>query len=298
MVSSNGELDAQCLFDTSCQASSVAWYGGEIFATDVDIDKIIYNAREEQRSDTIKRLLDAALHPRSEHFPRDERLISSQSLMWLSEIHEDIDMEQWIRATLLYADLQLSFEQIPSDPFHVERIFELEPKRDIQDFLQHFVFVPSGQYQIGCKSSAIDGSEPPAAFHYIRQACFSIMRTPVTNAIWNSFVRTPKVIGHPTFPVINVSFFEAAQFASIVTDIFRGHFGRSTFQFRLPSEYEWEVAASGPLHLRYPWGNYFDSSRCNSGMRISRPVQVSSYSPLGDSPFGCQDMSGNIRELD
>jgi formylglycine-generating enzyme required for sulfatase activity len=49
--------------------------------------------------------------------------------------------------------------------------------------------------------------------------------------------------------------------------------------------------------LEYPWGNEFDKAKCNSsegGKGNTTPVGL--YSPQGDSPYGCADMSGNVWE--
>ena len=49
---------------------------------------------------------------------------------------------------------------------------------------------------------------------------------------------------------------------------------------------------------RYPWGDEWDSSRCNltpfTDARGSMSVGL--YSPLGDSAYGCADMAGNVCE--
>ncbi len=65
--------------------------------------------------------------------------------------------------------------------------------------------------------------------------------------------------------------------------------------FRLPTEIEWEWAASGGKR-KYPWGNEEpDEARANYDNKLGQTAPVDTY-PAGATPEGLMDMAGNVWE--
>lgn len=66
---------------------------------------------------------------------------------------------------------------------------------------------------------------------------------------------------------------------------------------RLPTQYEWEIAARGSTERLYPWGNEPpDSTRANYNFIIGHTTPVGSYKK-GSTPEGVYDLAGNVWEL-
>ncbi len=162
--------------------------------------------------------------------------------------------------------------------------------------------------------------------HWVRLGTFLIGRFPVTVGQYAAFLAESGYVpdGLPAarldafnerLPVCHVSWNDANAFCEWLS--FAG--GRG---FRLPTEAEWERAARGDDGRRYPWGDASPCAdgrglpdfaqgfrraypwgrpmrascrRCNCAREFGNPTPVGSF-PDGASPWGCQDMLGNVWE--
>jgi formylglycine-generating enzyme required for sulfatase activity len=94
---------------------------------------------------------------------------------------------------------------------------------------------------------------------------------------------------HADHPVVSVSWRDALAYAQWLAQV-------TGEPWRLSTEAEWEKAARGIDGRIYPWGNQWDNTRANTkdeGLKATTPV--GSY-PGGASPYGTQDMVGNVWE--
>jgi serine/threonine protein kinase len=90
----------------------------------------------------------------------------------------------------------------------------------------------------------------------------------------------PGLMSHPA---VHVSWLDASAYANWA--------GK-----HLPSEAQWEKAARGTDGRKYPWGKSApDGTRANYGLSRRGTVPVGSF-PAGASPYGVQDLAGNVWE--
>ncbi len=102
---------------------------------------------------------------------------------------------------------------------------------------------------------------------------------------------------HANHPRDNVSWYQAVAFTRWLTAKYQvAGLLADGVEIRLPTEQEWEYAASGTDERKYPYPGDFDATRSNfSETGIGQTSAVGLFAN-GASPFGIFDMSGNLWE--
>ena len=162
------------------------------------------------------------------------------------------------------------------------------------------VCVPAGEFRMG--ADPMDQSTPFAEQpqHTVWLSAYQIGWRPVTNAQYAIYARTRGLNwsapeDKADHPAVGMSWFEAVAFCEWASQMT----GR---RVALPTEAQWEKAARGSSApsaqaRAYPWGDVApDARRCNFDGHESGTTAVGQFSPWGDSPYGCQDMAGNVWE--
>ncbi|MEG3921316.1 ergothioneine biosynthesis protein EgtB [Microcoleus sp. T3_A4] len=173
--------------------------------------------------------------------------------------------------------------------------------------------VPGGEFYMG--SDAAEALDNERSRHLCYLEAYSIDRYPVTCRQYREFMESGgyqnpdwwsadgwkwlqgEAVSQPLYwsensafnnhPVCGVSWYEAEAYCNFI--------GK-----RLPSEAEWEKAASwdatNQTYRIYPWGEEPpNGSLCNHGNNIANTSPVDAF-PKGASAIGCYDMLGNVWE--
>lgn len=182
--------------------------------------------------------------------------------------------------------------------------YPLTPERDARSLLPSLIYVardagimtlvPGGAFLLGsARADALPEEQPQRS---VVLAAFYVDRYEVTNRRYAKFVARTGHAPPPHWsggvpapalldlPVTWVSYDDAVAYLRWAGG-------------RLPTEIEWERAARGVDGRTYPWGEQLPTTELAQigQLAATSPAPVASH-PLGASPMGCVDMSGNALE--
>lgn len=161
-----------------------------------------------------------------------------------------------------------------------------------------FCTVPAGSFRMGSEENDKEtyGDEKPAHDCDLPYG-YQMGKYPVTMAQFREFVAECRYEGWhgeslrlpASWPAVGVSWYDALAFCEWLSK----RWGK---RVTLPSEAEWEKAARGEKGRRYPWGEEFDANRANCRETQIGEASVVGCFPGGASPYGCEEMAGNVWE--
>jgi formylglycine-generating enzyme required for sulfatase activity len=231
------------------------------------------------------------------------------------------ELERWVAdacrqigAREVEHDVPMAGDQV--DVYEEPQAEPAEPLPTLSPDVPATICIPGGPFWIGSLPDDPDahGNETPR--REVNLPAYEIGRYPVTNAQYARFLAdnpdypvpfSNEERAHPynwdsqsriypggkaDHPVVLVSWEDALAYCHWLSRVT----GRS---YCLPTEEEWEKAARGslPEARRYPWGDEWQSSACNTReLGRNGTTSVYEFERINQSPFGVVDMAGNVWE--
>ena len=235
------------------------------------------------------------------------------------------------RTALLLARQQLGTNQEVIMTIEEMKISSYTQEVNTNSYMQ-FCYVPAGPFWMG--SDEYDNEKPQHLNRSIGYN-YWISRYPVTVAEFHEFVNqagykpeNSNALKDPfNRPVRYVTWYESIKFCEWLTQKWQqaGHLPKD-WRIKLPSEAEWEKAARGGLEIparaiirpineasfdgspnlkleknpepkrSYPWGDESNPNFANYDEANIGSTSVVGCFPNGSSPYGCEEMSGNVWE--
>ena len=143
-----------------------------------------------------------------------------------------------------------------------------------------FALVPGGEFELGALSSSLDTRDEQPV-RRVAMSPFYLGRREVSLAQYSLGTNTSPL------PVVGITAQQAEAWCA-------------KQGFTLPTEAQWEYAASGSENRVFPWGDTWSPERCNAkgggadGFNELAPID--SFGALGASWCGVENLAGNVSE--
>ena len=234
----------------------------------------------EENTVVIPVIVTGANIPKAEELPESLRQLLDKNMLHLRNFPDfDRDMEDLVH------DIRSS-QGFREDDITTK---EFEPKT---------IYIAEGPFWMGSlPGEGIPEYERPQ--HEVILPAYRIGKYPLTNREFEEFLRQNKILASHTMgwdgqkvpkgleehPVTGVTWYEALAYCNWLSE-YTGH------KYTLPNEAQWEKACRGGNKTIYPWGDEFDSTRCNH----AQPSVAGVKKHLEQNDYGCYDFIGNVRQ--
>jgi formylglycine-generating enzyme required for sulfatase activity len=160
------------------------------------------------------------------------------------------------------------------------------------------IYIAEGPFWMGSpEGPGIPNYETPQ--HEVHLTAYRIGKYPVTNGQYEEFINQTRTQVSPVMgwngqrvprgldnhPITGVTWYESLAYCQWLSE-------KTGRKYSLPNEAQWEKACRGGMNNTYPWGDEFDSERCNQGH--DQVAAVDTY-PV-QNEYGCFDLVGNVRQ--
>ena len=172
----------------------------------------------------------------------------------------------------------------------IELVLNPSPKMTFVVNGQFFSLLPveGGTYKMGSRDA--DAMEIEGPVHSVTLSSFFMGETEVTQALWKAVMNNnPSTYKGDRLPVHKVTWDNCQKFISKLNEL-------TGFEFRMPTEAEWEFAARGgnlSHGYKYAGSNNIDEVAWYTANANSKPNEVAAKLP---NELGLFDMSGNVKE--
>ncbi len=157
------------------------------------------------------------------------------------------------------------------------------------------VLVPAGEFVMG-SDNGYDNQKPA---HKVYLTNYYIDKYEITNAQYKACVDAAICdVPEITFSESRDSYYGNPEFSNYPVIYVKWDMAVSYCKWRnmgLPTEAQWEKAASGTDERIYPWGYDHDNTLANYQSNIGDTSEIGKYIK-GVSPYGAYDMAGNVKE--
>ena len=157
-----------------------------------------------------------------------------------------------------------------------------------------FAYIPPGTFQMGSPTSDSVSVNDERPVHTVTfEYTFEILNTEVTQAMWEEVMESnPSFFLGENRPVENVSWDDCQEYLTAMNQL------DPSYEYRLPSEAEWEYCCRSGVLDRFYWGDdpVFNGIGDYAWFRANSFGETHPAAEKEPTSWGLFDMSGNVWE--